>query len=160
MFIAALCGAAAWTADVNIGCSLTRMRRCSPPPNLPPLGGGTGLSPPSGGRAGERGSHLARGDVTQAGRPRPGPFAPGGTRRSRTARMYLFTCLLGARASCPRTGDGGETLSLAGARVTPGVNRYPWMLICISRPAMLYYVAVCSDTFPDSSTVERLTVNQ
>jgi len=27
MFIAALCGAAAWTANVNLGCSPTRMRR-------------------------------------------------------------------------------------------------------------------------------------
>ena len=58
MFIAALCGAAAWTANVNIGCSPTRMRRRSPPPNLPPLGGGAGLPPPSGGRAGEGGRHL------------------------------------------------------------------------------------------------------
>ena len=42
----------------------------SPPPNLPPLGGGAGLPPPSGGRAGEGGSHRARGDATRAGRPR------------------------------------------------------------------------------------------
>ena len=42
------------------------------PPLLtsPPLGGGAGLPPPSGGRAGEWGSHLARGDATRAGRPR------------------------------------------------------------------------------------------
>jgi len=30
MFIAAWCGAAAWRATVNIGCSPTRMRRCPP----------------------------------------------------------------------------------------------------------------------------------
>jgi len=54
----------------TIGCSPTRMRRCSPPPNLPPLGGGAGLPPPSGGRAGEGGSHLARGDMTRASHPR------------------------------------------------------------------------------------------
>ena len=47
------CGEAAWTATVNVGCesqylSPTRMRCCSPPPNLPPLGGGAGLPPPAG----------------------------------------------------------------------------------------------------------------
>ncbi len=59
-----------WPSNVNIGCSPTRMRRCSPPPDLSPLGGGAGLPPPSGGRAGEGGRHLARGDATRAGRPR------------------------------------------------------------------------------------------
>jgi len=58
-----VCGVAAWTADVNIGYESQslppqRMRRPSPPPNLPPLGGGAGLPPPSGGRAGEGGRHL------------------------------------------------------------------------------------------------------
>jgi len=33
----------------------------------------------------------------------------------------VFTCLLGARAACPRRRDGGETPALAGAWVTPGV---------------------------------------
>jgi len=46
------------------------MRRCSPPPDLPPLGGGAGLPPPSGGRAGEGGSHRACGAVARASRPR------------------------------------------------------------------------------------------
>jgi len=32
MFILFVCGAAAWTANVNIGCSPTRMRRWTPPP--------------------------------------------------------------------------------------------------------------------------------
>jgi len=59
-----------WPSNVNIGCSPMRMRRCSPPPDLSPLGGGAGLPPPSGGRAGEGGRHLARGDATRAGRPR------------------------------------------------------------------------------------------
>jgi len=64
------CARVAWTATVNIGCSPTRMRRCPPPPDLPPLGGGAGLPPPSGGRAGEGGRHRARGDATRADRPR------------------------------------------------------------------------------------------
>jgi len=42
----------------------------NPPPNLPPLGGGAGLPPPSGGRAGEGGRHLALGAAMRAGRPR------------------------------------------------------------------------------------------
>ncbi len=54
----------------TIGCSPTRMRRCSPPPDLPPPGGGAGLTPPGEGRAGEWGSHLARGDMTRASHPR------------------------------------------------------------------------------------------
>ena len=58
-----VCGGAAWTAEVNIGYESQylppqRMRRPGPPPNLPPLGGSAGLPPPSGGRAGEGGSHL------------------------------------------------------------------------------------------------------
>ena len=42
----------------------------SPPPNLPPLGGGAGLPPPSGGRAGEGGSHRARVASPRASCPR------------------------------------------------------------------------------------------
>jgi len=41
----------------------------SPPPGLPPLGGGAGFPPPAG--EGQRGGyHRARGAATQAGRPR------------------------------------------------------------------------------------------
>ena len=65
---------AAWMANVDIGCwsqslSHKRMWRRSPPPSLPPLGGGAGLPPPAGEGQGA-GGHLARGAAPRAGRPR------------------------------------------------------------------------------------------
>jgi len=66
------------------------MWRRSPPPNLPPLGGGAGLPPPSGGRAGEGGRHLARGDATRAGRPRSqAMFIGRGARIAWTAEVTI-----------------------------------------------------------------------
>ncbi len=44
------------------------------------------------------------------------PHAPAG---------YVFTCVLGARASCPRRRDEGVPPLLPGVWVTPGVNSYP-----------------------------------
>ena len=59
-----------------MGCTPTRMRRCSPPPNLPPLGGGAGFPPPAGEGLGGR-SPLKKKRF----------FNPLGVRRSRTAWM-------------------------------------------------------------------------
>jgi len=62
MCIAALCGGAAWTAEVNT------VRRVLPPSQPPPAGGRSRVPAPSGGGGGSR--HRARGAAPRAGRPR------------------------------------------------------------------------------------------
>ena len=75
----------------------------TPPPNLPPLGGGAGLPPPSGGRAGEGGRHLARGDATRAGRPR-------------SQAMFIGRC---ARIAWTANVNIGSRRGVWGNRVSP-----------------------------------------
>jgi len=63
MFITALCGGSAWTAEVTI------VRRVPPPSRPPPAGGRRRVPAPGGGGSG-RGHHRARGAVARASRPR------------------------------------------------------------------------------------------
>jgi len=79
-------------------------------------------------------SHVGTG--RDAPFPNPGrAVCAGGTRDVTPPRAtsYVFTVLLGARASCPRRRDAGGTPALPGARITPGVDRYGY--VNVVRPA-------------------------
>jgi hypothetical protein len=76
MFIAALCGAATWTAEVTIA------RRVQPPSQPPPAGGRSRVPAPSGGRV--RAEAVTVPAEPWRGRPTraPEPFSSGVVRQA------------------------------------------------------------------------------
>jgi len=86
----------------------------NPPPNLPPLGGGAGLPPPAGGRAGEGGRHRARGDATRAGRPRSQAMFIGRCARIAWTAEVTIVRRVQPPPSLPPLGGGARFPSPAG----------------------------------------------